>query len=188
MRHLARLSDANGIFEHALFEQPRKELGYCTDDAGRLLRVATRLPWSHHSAFLSHLSLHFLKRAYLGDGQFHLRQKRDGAWTDDPPSDDANGRALLGLAMADAARRAASWFLGDDDLGVAMFDSTTGGGFDGLEPGGVNRNEGAESSMAFVGAMTVLAHLTGEPAMAPDEAEPNERLATLQAARSASSR
>ena len=36
---------------------------------------------------------------------------------------------------ADAVRRAARWFVGDNDAGVAVFDPSTGGGFDGLERG-----------------------------------------------------
>jgi hypothetical protein len=331
LRHLARLSDANGIFEHALFDQPRRETGYCTDDAGRLLRVATRLPGDRDSALLSLVSLGFLERAYLGAGTFRLRQRAPGSWSDDPPSDDANARALLGLATAaalsawpnvrerslelfdrasglrsphpratayaaigaaelvaafpdqsgalhllrdaseqlghlnqdgawrwpeprlsyanallpeaalavanalgdqrgvddalalldwlaseellgdhfsftpvggrgpddprpafdqqpieawamceacaraldvtsdtrwsHAARLAASWFLASNDLGVAMFDPASGGAFDGLERDGVNLNEGAESSMAFVAAMTVLARLEARDAL-----------------------
>lgn len=51
------------------------------------------------------------------------------------------------------------WFLGDNDVGVAVFDSATGGGFGGLEPNGVNRNDGAESIMAFVGTMLDLHEL-----------------------------
>jgi hypothetical protein len=354
LRYLNRMTDANGIFEHALHEQPRRELGYCTDDAGRLLRVATRLPWSQYSAFLSHSSLCFLERAHVGDGEFRLRQLTGGGWTDDAPSDDANGRALLGLATAaaaspwphvrsralalfevasswrssysratayaaigaaellgalpghvgalrlvddardlvrvvdvtgpwpwpeprlhyanallpdaalavanalgdrsaandalgvlewlvgieslerhfsfapvggrgpddslpafaqqpieawamseacaraysyshdrrwaDATRRAASWFLGNNDLGVVMFDSATGGGFDGLESDGANRNEGAESSMAFVAAMTVLEELASQVSAAPEGVGRIERSVALQAASSASSR
>jgi hypothetical protein len=61
---------------------------------------------------------------------------------------------------AEAVQRAATWFLGDNDIGVAVFDPVTGGGFDGLESSGVNRNEGAESSMAFVGTMLDLHELT----------------------------
>ena len=40
-----------------------------------------------------------------------------------------------------------------NDVGLALFDSATGGGFDGLEPHGVNRNQGAESTLAFVATM-----------------------------------
>ena len=51
-------------------------------------------------------------------------------------------------SWADAVIRAARWFEGHNDSGTAVFDSHTGGGFDGLERLGVNRNQGAESTMA----------------------------------------
>jgi hypothetical protein len=349
LRHLASLCDANGVFEHALLDQPRREIGYCTDDAGRLLRVATQLPWDRDAELLSQVSLGFLERAHLGAGTFRLRQRASGAWSDDPPSDDANARALLGLgtsaassawphvrerslelfdrasgfrsayprasayaaigaaelltafpdhhgalrlvrdaskligpaneggawrwpeprlgyanallpeaalavanALGDqhglddalallewlvseellgdhfsftpvsgrgpndprpafdqqpieawamceacaraldvtgdarwslAARRAASWFLAGNDLAIAMFDPVSGGAFDGLERGGVNLNEGAESSMAFVAAMTVLQRLEARSATAPEVSA-----GALQAASKASSK
>lgn len=49
--------------------------------------------------------------------------------------------------------RAADWFLGANDSGVAMVDAVAGGGFDGLERGGVNRNQGAESTLAAISTM-----------------------------------
>jgi hypothetical protein len=51
---------------------------------------------------------------------------------------------------ATGVRMAAAWFDGDNDLGVVMWDPATGGGFDGLEPNGPNRNQGAESSLALL--------------------------------------
>jgi hypothetical protein len=63
---------------------------------------------------------------------------------------------------ANAVERAAAWFLGDNDVGVAMFDAQSGGGYDGLEESGVNRNEGAESSMSFVATMLTLREVRRE--------------------------
>ena len=54
---------------------------------------------------------------------------------------------------ADVVLCAARWFEGDNDAGVPMFDDESGGGFDGLEPSGVNRNQGAESTLALVSTM-----------------------------------
>lgn len=51
---------------------------------------------------------------------------------------------------ADGVRMADAWFDGDNDLGVVMWDPTTGGAFDGLEATGPNRNQGAESSLALL--------------------------------------
>jgi hypothetical protein len=42
------------------------------------------------------------------------------------------------------------WFLGDNDSATPMFDPVTGGGYDGLEPGGRNLNQGAESTLAML--------------------------------------
>lgn len=48
---------------------------------------------------------------------------------------------------------AADWFLGRNDVGVLMVDERTGGGYDGLESGGCNLNEGAESTLALISTM-----------------------------------
>jgi hypothetical protein len=328
LRYLAQLTNDQGIFEHARFVQPRREGGYCTDDAGRLLALASRLGDDPDASRLADVSLGFLERAHSGDAQFRLRLRGDGSWTDDAPSDDATGRALLGLGTAaawapwpqvrrraqhlfdetcsmrsshlravayaalgaaevvrvepahhgaaslldrvrellghsrdgeawpwpeprlsyanallpeaslataqvtgdvnranhalsqlwwlverqtreghfsfvpvqgggealtpsmfdqqpieacamasacaraysytreprwaSAVERAAAWFFGDNDVGVAMFDIQSGGGYDGLEERGVNRNEGAESSMAFVATMLTLREVRRE--------------------------
>jgi hypothetical protein len=323
LRHLSRLTDERGIAEHARFVRPRHDLSYCTDDAGRLLAVACRLSADRQSRRLATVAVAFLARAQDSEGRFRLRLGGDGRWTDDPPSEDAAGRALLGLgiaaadapwpdvrdgarvlfdraggfrsaypratayaalgavavlaatpnnttarhlvedaaaslprpvadpvwpwpeprltygnavladallavgratgdsptwrqglallawlvdtetvgswfsftpvggrgpgdpkpgfdqqpieawAMADACarayaltrdprwagevERAAAWFAGANDVGVAMFDPATDGGFDGLEPGGVNHNQGAESTLAFAATMAQAA-------------------------------
>ena len=47
------------------------------------------------------------------------------------------------------ARRAFEWFLGRNDLGLALYDSGTGGCSDGLHVDRVNENQGAESTLAF---------------------------------------
>jgi glycosyltransferase involved in cell wall biosynthesis len=48
-----------------------------------------------------------------------------------------------------AARRCFEWFLGRNDLGQPLYDSSTGGCRDALHPDRVNQNQGAESSLAF---------------------------------------
>ena len=346
--HLARLSDAVGTFEHAKLDRPRPECGYCTDDAGRLLAIASRLAKDPKAPLLAEVALGFLERAHLGKGRFRLRQGVDRTWTDDRPSDDAAGRALLGLGTAAArapwpglrdralvlfgeaadfrsehpravayaalgavellravpnhagasrlvgdaadslpspstsdawpwpeprlsyanallpdaalsvataigrqraandalhllewlvdqetvdgyfsftpvggrgpdgaqpafdqqpieawamteacarafaytgdhrwaetARRSGAWFLGDNDVRVAVFDPATGGGFDGLEQDGVNHNEGAESTLAFVGTMLQLNELPSADAVASGHFRQSPRVARFQAA------
>jgi glycosyltransferase involved in cell wall biosynthesis len=54
------------------------------------------------------------------------------------------------------ARRAFDWFLGRNDLNLAIYDPTTGGCRDGLHPDRPNENQGAESSLAFLQAVLEL--------------------------------
>jgi hypothetical protein len=49
--------------------------------------------------------------------------------------------------------RAAAWFLGVNDVGAVLLDRETGGCRDGLEPRGVNLNQGAESTLALLAAL-----------------------------------
>lgn len=42
------------------------------------------------------------------------------------------------------------WFLGENDLRVSLYDFETKGCCDGLESTGVNRNQGAESTLAYL--------------------------------------
>ncbi|RMD94265.1 MAG: glycosyltransferase [Calditrichaeota bacterium] len=48
------------------------------------------------------------------------------------------------------ARRCFYWFLGRNDLNVPLYDFTTGGCKDGLQPNGPNENQGAESTLAWL--------------------------------------
>ncbi len=54
------------------------------------------------------------------------------------------------------ARRAFSWFLGRNDLGLSLYDPSTGGCCDGLHPDRVNQNQGAESTLAFLLALVEM--------------------------------
>jgi glycosyltransferase involved in cell wall biosynthesis len=48
------------------------------------------------------------------------------------------------------AQRAFDWFLGGNDLGLALYAQQTGGCRDGLHPDRSNENQGAESTLAFL--------------------------------------
>ena len=47
------------------------------------------------------------------------------------------------------------WFEGDNDASLRMYDPVTGGGYDGLEDGAVNQNQGAESTLAWLSTVQV---------------------------------
>ena len=102
------------------------------------------------------------------------RETRDGHLSVTPvggrgPEDRSPGfdqQPIEVAALADACARAdtvddnvrwregitatGNWFLGDNDAGAVMWDPDTGGGFDGLEKDGANRNQGTESTLAFL--------------------------------------
>ena len=69
---------------------------------------------------------------------------------------DACARALSvngDRRWMDGIGAAADWFLGDNDVGVPMWDPDTGGAFDGLHQSGANLNQGTESTLAFVSTL-----------------------------------
>jgi hypothetical protein len=63
----------------------------------------------------------------------------------------------------DGVGAAVDWFLGENDGGHVMFDPATGGGFDGLEAAGPNRNQGAESTLALLSTLQHARHLVPLP-------------------------
>jgi hypothetical protein len=92
-----------------------------------------------------------------------------GGWSRGEPRPGFDQQPIEAAAMADACARAfdatgdsrwadsallaAGWFLGRNDVGVPLLDARTGGCRDGLEPDGVNENEGAESTIAAITAL-----------------------------------
>lgn len=98
---LDRLTDSTGIIEHAWHSVPRYGDGYCTDDNGRALALVSEIGGAEAPA-LARRYLAFLVHAHVGDGRFRLRLGYDRHWTDDPPSEDADGRAIRGIATAAA--------------------------------------------------------------------------------------
>ena len=56
--------------------------------------------------------------------------------------------------------RSYQWFLGNNDLGLPLYDPNTGGCADGLHSEGINLNQGAESTLAYwISHMVVAAAL-----------------------------
>jgi glycosyltransferase involved in cell wall biosynthesis len=54
---------------------------------------------------------------------------------------------------------ALNWFLGDNDLQIALYDPATGGCRDGLHPDRANENQGAESTLSFLMALLEMRQL-----------------------------
>ena len=69
--------------------------------------------------------------------------------------------ATRDLAWVTEARSAFEWFLGRNDLGQELYDPATGGCCDGLHEDRINRNQGAESTLAFLLALAEMNLLEG---------------------------
>jgi hypothetical protein len=96
---LARLDDV-GIIEHSRGRIPVADSGHCTDDAGRALALAARLHPRAGTLELADACLTQLERCALPTGRFVLRLDAAGRSTGDPSTDDADARAVWGLASA----------------------------------------------------------------------------------------
>jgi hypothetical protein len=66
-----------------------------------------------------------------------------------------------------AAEAAYGWFLGDNDMGVALADPTRGSCHDGLTAKGANLNEGAESTLMWLTALEHLRDIRSAAACVP---------------------
>ena len=100
-RHLEDISDATGIFQHAIGSRPDPAHGYCTDDVARALRVdllhGRELGWAAVESS-ARRNLAFLVEAFLpSPARFRNFRAVDGSWLDDGGSEDCQGRALLAL-------------------------------------------------------------------------------------------
>ncbi|MWV58916.1 glycosyltransferase [Rathayibacter sp. VKM Ac-2754] len=117
--HLDALTDELGLFEHAQLDAPRREHGYCVDDAARALLVVAQEPeQSHRTRRLTEQYLRFLEGAVEADGTVHNRMSPEGEWTDDSGVGDWWGRSVwaAGVVAASAElpltrRRAMKLFL-----------------------------------------------------------------------------
>lgn len=100
-RHVSRLTDDRGIFEHARGVHPRFSHGYCTDDNARLLVVALRhQEVDEEVQILARVAARFLLDAQVDDGRVHNRMSFERMWTDSPSTDDCWGRAMWGFGTA----------------------------------------------------------------------------------------
>lgn len=93
----------------------------------------------------------------IGNKGWYVRVGERAKFDQQPLEAHALVQACLAAADAtgektwlDEARRSFEWFLGRNDNGIPLRDEQTGGCRDGLTPEGVNLNQGAESTLAYV--------------------------------------
>lgn len=110
----------------------------------------------------------------------HFSFAPHGGWTIGEERPEFDQQPVEAAAMADACHRAwlvtgdaawqargiraAQWLVGRNDTRGVLYDQATGGTRDGLMQGGVNANQGAESTLAGLAALQVAAILGDEPA------------------------
>jgi glycosyltransferase involved in cell wall biosynthesis len=74
------------------------------------------------------------------------------------------------------ARKSFSWFLGQNDLGVQIYNYQTGGCRDGLHSQGTNANEGAESTLAWLISLLTMYKLFEEQVLAKEPSKKAEHI------------
>jgi hypothetical protein len=101
------MTDAIGLFEHALYASPRVEHGYCVDDVARGLIVVCRARPGHDlpGTDLAGRYLRFLTDSQTADGRVVNRCDVNGTWHGEPGVQDCWGRALWAFGTAAARCR-----------------------------------------------------------------------------------
>ncbi len=69
----------------------------------------------------------------------------------------------------DAARRAFDWFLGKNDLGLVLYDYSSGACYDGLHQDRLNENQGAESTICWLLSLLSMYEIQDEANVRAEE-------------------
>jgi hypothetical protein len=102
----------------------------------------------------------------IGSHGFYSKQTEKARFDQQPVEACAAVSAFLQAYRATGKSRwrkdawtAFNWFLGDNDLQVALYDPSTGGCRDGRHPDRANENQGAESTLSFLMALLEMRKL-----------------------------
>jgi glycosyltransferase involved in cell wall biosynthesis len=101
--HVAVMTDDTGILQHATFNVPRYDEGYCVDDNARALMLMTLLEdaGSDDSKLVRGLAsryLAFVSNAFNAPlGRFRNFMSHSRVWREEQGSEDSHGRALWAL-------------------------------------------------------------------------------------------
>jgi hypothetical protein len=98
--------------------------------------------------------------APIGTNGFYVRGERRAEFDQQPLEAWDSMSACLSAARVTGrtfwfaeAKRAFNWFLGENVLGLPLYDAATGGCRDALHRHCANENEGAESTLSFLCAL-----------------------------------
>jgi hypothetical protein len=143
-----RLTYANAVLAEAMIAA-----GVALDDSRLRYRGLDLLRWLvEYETTGGHLS----PTPSAGRGPDDLRPAFDQRPIEVSTLADACARAAAtdpGSIWPNGVLAAAAWFMGGNDAGRLMWDPATGGGFDGLRADGVDRNQGAASTLAVLTTM-----------------------------------
>ncbi len=102
LSRLEAMTDDVGLLQHATFNIPNREEGYCTDDNARALLLCASLQhWTEHNPVVERLGTAYL--AFLNyalnrqKGRFRNFMGYDRSWLERAGSEDSHGRALWAL-------------------------------------------------------------------------------------------
>lgn len=113
LEHLTALTDDVGVIQHAVEDIPNRSTGYCVDDVGRALMVATAAgaypELEVEAVRLGRIYLAYLLDAQRPDGRMRNFMGYDRRWLEDVGSEDSFGRALWGLGYTVAHAQKATW-------------------------------------------------------------------------------
>lgn len=123
---------------------------------------------------MAFLEKHTMKQGYLSlignEGWFKSSDKRPAQYAQQPV--DAMATVLMYLQAYNSTAdqhylnmlyTSFMWFLGENDMRLSLYDFETHGCCDGLERQGVNRNQGSESTLAYVISYLAIQHTFETP-------------------------
>jgi glycosyltransferase involved in cell wall biosynthesis len=100
LRHIIRLTDNIGIYQHALFGLPNYHEGYCLDDNARALlamTMAAEQGFKNETSSLAEVYLTFIHFMQEKNGWFHNFLSFERKILDEECSEDAYGRTMWAL-------------------------------------------------------------------------------------------
>jgi len=110
--HIERMTDGTGILQHANFNVPNFQEGYCTDDNARgfiLCNLLGELGGRPHAESLDRLAtsyLAYLSAAFNADsGRFRNFMSHGRQWLEEEGSEDSHARALWALGVGAGCSR-----------------------------------------------------------------------------------
>jgi len=109
LKHLIRMSDGTGIYQHATYNVPNHYEGYCIDDNARafllcnLLEEAALPPQNVDLDLLATRYLAFLAAGFHhAIGRFRNFMSHDRRWLEEHGSEDSHGRAMWAVGTGSA--------------------------------------------------------------------------------------